>query len=247
VTSGAPSLDPPRCLARSRGLLQKAPVTQTLQASHAEDTAERHPFIRMAERVERDEGIGAGTVAIDPSAGVAAVEAGPLERILSLDAALLLSLQRFRRPWRTVFARALTALGDAKSWTLFGLLCLGARTPLGVHLGLRLGAAASLATLTSQALKRSLSRARPDSSLTGFEALARNPDRFSFPSGHTAAAFAVAVAFQGEPYALGPLSLLLALGIGLSRVYLGAHYPLDAGAGALLGTVAGLAARLLLG
>jgi len=77
------------------------------------------------------------------------------------------------------------------------------------------------------------------------EPLAENPDRFSFPSGHTAAAFAVAVAFAGEPGGLGPLALLLATGIGLSRVYLGAHYPLDVAAGGMLGVFAGLAARLL--
>ena len=198
----------------------------------------------MVERDDTEEGM----VAIDAVTGAAAVEMGPrLQRILSLDEALLLSLLRFRRPWRTLVARTLTALGGARSWTVSGLACLATRTPLGVHLGLRLGAAASLATMASQALKRSLTRARPDSSINGFKALADNPDRFSFPSGHTAAAFAVAVAFLGEPYALGPLGLILALGIGLSRVYLGAHYPLDAGAGALLGTVAGLAARLLVG
>jgi undecaprenyl-diphosphatase len=114
-----------------------------------------------------------------------------------------------------------------------------------MHLGLRLGAAATLATAFSQALKRSLTRARPDSAIAGFEALAVNPDRFSFPSGHTAAAFGVAIAFAGEPFGLGPLALLLAVGIGLSRVYLGAHYPLDVAAGATLGVFAGLASRLL--
>jgi undecaprenyl-diphosphatase len=184
-------------------------------------------------------------IEIDAAAGVVVVREGRLQRILSLDEALLLSVQRFRRPWRTAVARALTHLGGAKGWAIMGLACLATGSPRGVHLGLRLGAAAGFATLLSQGLKRSLTRARPDSAIAGFEALAQNPDRFSFPSGHTAAAFGVAVAFAGEPHALGPISLLLAVGIGLSRVYLGAHYPFDVGAGAVLGVFAGLASRLL--
>jgi undecaprenyl-diphosphatase len=195
---------------------------------------------------ELGEAAAAG-VEIDAAAGVVIVRQGRFQRILSLDEALLLSFQRFRRPWRTLTARTLTTLGDAKSWTVAGLALLATGNELGVRLGLRLGVAASLATLASQALKRSLTRARPDSAIVGFEALARNPDRFSFPSGHTAAAFGVAVAFAGEPHGVGPCALLLSVGIGLSRVYLGAHYPLDVGAGAALGTCAGLAARLLVG
>jgi undecaprenyl-diphosphatase len=125
-----------------------------------------------------------------------------------------------------------------------GLALFATRSALGLHLGLRLAAATLFATLAGQALKRSLSRPRPDSALAGFEALSENPDRFSFPSGHTAAAFSVAVAFAGEPFGLGVAALLLASGIGLSRVYLGAHFPSDVGAGAVLGSLAGLAARL---
>ena len=185
------------------------------------------------------------TLAIDPATATVVVREGPFKRILSFDEALLLAMRRLQSPVRTGIARALTLAGDAKTWIAVGTLLLASRTRLGTHLGLRLGAATLGATLLSQALKRSLTRARPDVSIAGFEALAVNPDQFSFPSGHSAAAFSVAVAFAGEPGSIGPLALLLATGIGLSRVYLGAHYPLDVGAGAVLGVFSGLAARLL--
>lgn len=185
------------------------------------------------------------SIAIDPSTGTAVVRVGRFQRILSLDEALLLAFRRFHAPWRTVVARTFTHMGDARSWTIAGLACLATFTPRGIHLGLRLGAATGLATVLSQTLKRSLTRARPDTAIAGFEALASNPDRFSFPSGHTAAAFGVAVAFAGEPHGLGPGTLLFATGVALSRVYLGAHYPLDVVAGGALGVAAGLAARLL--
>ncbi len=168
-----------------------------------------------------------------------------LNRLLSFDEALLLGMRRFHGPWRTRLARFLTAAGDGRTWTFLGLSLLASMQPRGIHLGLRLGAASSIAALFAQGLKRTLNRARPSSAIEQFEALAENPDAFSFPSGHTAAAFGVAVAFAGEPFAAGPVSLVLAIGIGLSRIYLGAHYPLDVAAGSVLGLGAGMLARLL--
>jgi undecaprenyl-diphosphatase len=168
---------------------------------------------------------------------------GRLARILSLDEALLLAFRRLHHPWLTALARTLTHLGDARSWTLVALACLATWTSFGLHLGVRIAVAAGVAALLAQVLKRSLTRPRPDASIVGFRALASNPDLFSFPSGHTAAALAVAVAFATEPYGLGPAALALASGIGLSRVYLGAHYPLDVAAGGALGVCAGLVAR----
>ena len=96
-------------------------------------------------------------------------------------------------------------------------------------------------------LKRLCCRARPGCGIVGFAALAENPDAFSFPSGHTAAAFGVAVALAGEGSWLGASSSRSPAGIAVSRVYLGAHYPLDVAAGVVVGALAGSAARLLLG
>jgi undecaprenyl-diphosphatase len=173
------------------------------------------------------------------------LETSRLAPLLRLDAGLLLGMRRFHAPWRTRLARGLTRAGDAQTWTLVGLAMLATLAPAGVHMGLRLGAGAGLATLLCQVLKRRLLRPRPSRAIPGFFPLAENPDAFSFPSGHTAAAFAVALALAGEPFGAGPLALLLACGIALSRVYLGAHYPLDVLAGVGLGSGAGLLSRLL--
>lgn len=61
----------------------------------------------------------------------------------------------------------------------------------------------------------------------------------SFPSGHSAAAFAFAAGAGHElPAASAPLHALAAT-VAYSRVHTGVHYPLDALVGSLLGTVLG--------
>ena len=63
----------------------------------------------------------------------------------------------------------------------------------------------------------------------------RAPDS-SFPSGHTAGSFAAATVMSHfYPRWRIPL-YAVALGVGLSRTYLGQHYPSDVGGGALIGT-----------
>src|ERR1700730_1391831 len=69
------------------------------------------------------------------------------------------------------------------------------------------------------------------------------PGSFSFPSGHSASAFAIAtgVALE-EPRLLVPI-LPLAAGVAFSRVHLRVHYPLDVLAGVTIGTAMGLASE----
>ncbi len=140
--------------------------------------------------------------------------------------------------------RGLTHFGDATSWTIVSLILLVLGLPGTQRIGLLVGFGALLAALAAQAVKRVTRRRRPDVGIVGFKALVANPDAFSFPSGHTAAAFGVSVAVMGHG-GLWPLMSGLAVSIGFSRVYLGAHYPLDVGVGALLGTACGAAAQLL--
>ena len=87
-------------------------------------------------------------------------------------------------------------------------------------------------------MKNSLRRKRPTEHLS-LESAVTPGDRFSFPSGHTSAAFLVSTilalgSFDYSAFALSPLAWACA--IGCSRILLGVHYPIDTIAGCLLGS-----------
>jgi hypothetical protein len=100
-----------------------------------------------------------------------------------------------------------------------------------------------LAWIAAEAIKRIVQRPRPFLAIP--DALAPiipEPSSYSFPSGDTALAFGAAIAFGQCFPRFRPFAILLAFAVGLSRVFVGVHYPLDAVGGAIVGTVCGLAA-----
>ncbi|WP_202523320.1 MULTISPECIES: phosphatase PAP2 family protein [Kitasatospora] len=103
-------------------------------------------------------------------------------------------------------------------------------------------ASVAVASATANLLGKSLARRKRPDREAGKVPQARfvpMPESASFPSGHTASAFAFAAGVASVlPWAAAPLGLL-ATSVGYSRVHTGVHYPGDVIAGALLGTVAG--------
>lgn len=95
-------------------------------------------------------------------------------------------------------------------------------------------------------LKPLIARMRPYELREGIELIISAPTDRSFPSGHSSASFAAAVAIFCQNKKWGTAALSLATLIAFSRLYLYVHFPTDVLGGIIVGSLCGVLADYII-
>lgn len=160
----------------------------------------------------------------------------------NLDGGVLLAIQEMRTEVLSWLAVVYTRLGNVGMiWIFLSLLMLSRKATRNAGWMALLAMAMGL-LCTNVVLKHLVGRPRPWLTVAGLVPLIYETDPNSFPSGHTCAAFAAGVIWAKElPHTwMRVLAVVLAVLMGLSRLYVGVHYPSDVLAGAMIGTTCAL-------
>ncbi|WP_035844235.1 phosphatase PAP2 family protein [Kitasatospora azatica] len=162
-----------------------------------------------------------------------------LHDLAALDGALYAAVAATETPALDRSLRLLSAAADHSKINLSVTAALMLIPGPCRRAGLVGAASVGLASFTANLVgKRLARRPRPDreASRVPVNRHVPMPTSPSFPSGHTASAFALATAVGTVlPVATAPLGLL-ACAVGYSRIHTGVHYPGDIVAGAVLGS-----------
>jgi undecaprenyl-diphosphatase len=160
---------------------------------------------------------------------------GPLQAV---DTFVFIQINQL--PHRKLSDRFLTRLSwgmtSGAGWLLFLVLATLVNPQRGWKAARAVAPGLWLATATVEhPIKKWFRRRRPFISLIEAIIVGRRPGSYSFPSGHSAAAFAGALLLAREFPAGARGFFGLASLVAFSRVYLGVHYPGDVLSGSLLG------------
>ena len=170
-----------------------------------------------------------------------------LSWVATRDHRLMVRVNHWHPPkWLRLWMLAATRGGDGWLWYALGLAVAlyGGPQRFQALLAATLAVATGIALFIT--LKHAFRRERPCQIEPHCWAELLPPDQFSFPSGHTITAFAVAISL-GEFYPeLLPGLLFCAISIAASRIVLGMHFLSDVLAGATLGAMLGVLATAVI-
>ena len=169
------------------------------------------------------------------------------EFIESKDHQVMRRVHHWRAPrWLRYWMISSTRLGDGWIWYAIGIALLvfgGADryTALATCV-----TAEGFSIALFQFLKNISKRKRPCQLEAHCWSKVLPPDQFSFPSGHSMSAFAIAIPLCIFYPELQAVLLTISLSIAISRVILGMHFVSDVVVGSLLGTAIGYSSYLIL-
>jgi undecaprenyl-diphosphatase len=135
--------------------------------------------------------------------------------------------------------------GTIGSGPVLGVVALTRRRP---KLGLALAGSGSAAWFLTKEVKRIVGRGRPGSVLAGVTLRGDESLDLGFPSGHAAVSAALTIVVWPHlpaRWRLPPAALFVL--VPISRLYVGAHLPLDAIGGSALGLAVGSMINLAIG
>ena len=160
-----------------------------------------------------------------------------IDGLYQYDLRMLLWCTHSRHRQKTAkLARAASITGDGYVQLLLPTALLFADQQHGEEFFITVAIAFAIQMPVYWLLKNSLKRRRPPQVIPSFQSIITAADQFSFPSGHSSAAFLlahIALFFYG----IVALPLYLwACCVALSRVVLGVHFPTDIVAGIALGS-----------
>jgi membrane-associated phospholipid phosphatase len=159
---------------------------------------------------------------------------GQAERV---DLAVYSAVTRTPTPGLDRAMRRLTQAADySRLWLALSVVLAVTRGAPGRRAaGRGIGSVAVTSAVANLLVKPLGGRWRPDRRKVAAARRAPMPSSSSFPSGHSASAFAFATGVASVlPYDAIPIRALAAL-VAYSRVHTGVHYPADAIGGALIG------------
>ncbi|NLX62416.1 MAG: phosphatase PAP2 family protein [Tissierellia bacterium] len=159
---------------------------------------------------------------------------------------ILLINEKMKTKFLDSFMVRFTNLGSAVFISAFTFILIIFGKEDWRNTGIQAATTLAISQSITYGLKSLLGRERPYNILKNLNTFGIILKDYSFPSGHTSASFSLATTIALKGPILSVLVLSMALLVGISRIYLGVHYPTDVAAGIILGVGSAVLVHLYL-